>query len=253
VLGVSASTAVTVAVLLVILVASVLTGRGLASLATPDGLTIELTGHQWWWEAQYWDPVPAHRITTANELHVPVGRPVLIKTRSHDVIHSLWVPDLHGKRDLIPGHVGSLWIQADRPGTFYGQCAEFCGYQHAHMRLAIIAESPAGFEAWRERQWQPAADPGDEQARRGRDVFLQGPCVMCHTIRGTRAGSRVGPELTHLASRSTIAAGTLPNTPGHLAGWILDPQRIKPGSQMPPNSVSADDLQALLAYLGSLR
>jgi cytochrome c oxidase subunit II len=243
----------TALVVLGLLVASALTARALGTLGSPQALTVEVTGHQWWWEIEYWDPVPAHRARTANELHVPVGEAVLVKVRSHDVIHSFWVPALHGKKDLIPGHPTSLWIQADAPGTYAGQCAEFCGYQHAHMRLRVVAESRPAFDAWLERQRQPAPEPGNAATRRGREVFLGGSCVLCHTIGGTPAGGRVGPDLTHLAGRATIASGTLPNTSGHLAGWILDPQRIKPGTRMPPSSLEGGDLQALLAYLGTLR
>jgi cytochrome c oxidase subunit II len=251
--GVAVATALTVVVLIGLLAADVVTARAIAALRSPEPVTIELTGRQWWWEVRYWAPVPDRTMTTANEIHIPVGRPVLVKNRSGDVIHSLWVPNLHGKRDLIPGYQTTLTWQADRPGTYYGQCAEFCGYQHAHMRLAVIAEPPAEFEAWLERQRQAAPEPIDELSQRGRTVFLSRACVMCHTIRGTDAGGRVGPELTHLASRGAIAAGTLPNTTGHLAGWILDPQHVKPGALMPATSLAADELQALLAYLGTLK
>jgi cytochrome c oxidase subunit 2 len=251
--SVAVATGITVAILVVLLVVDVFTARGIAALRGPEPLTIELTGHQWWWEVRYRDPVPAREVTTANEIHVPVGRPVLVKNRSSDVIHSLWVPNLHGKRDLIPGYQTSLTVQADRAGIYYGQCAEFCGYQHAHMRLVVIAEPPAEFEAWLDRQRRPASAPADERTRRGAQVFLSGSCVLCHTVRGTDAGARVGPELTHLASRGTLAAGTVPNTRGHLAGWILDPQHVKPGTLMPATSLGAEDLQALLAYLETLQ
>src|SRR5205085_2312709 len=153
---------------------------------------VEITGHQWWWEAEYWDAVPSQRVRTANEIHLPVGEPVLVRLRSADVIHSFWVPALHGKRDLIPGHDSSLWIQADRAGTFGGQCAEFCGYQHAHMRLLVVAESRGAFDGWLARQRQPAPEPGDDRTRHGRDVFLSGPCVLCHAISGTPAAARPG-------------------------------------------------------------
>jgi cytochrome c oxidase subunit 2 len=245
--------AVTALTVVGLVVASTLTARALGTLGSPQSLTVEVTGHQWWWEIEYWDPVPAQRARTANELHVPVGEPVLVKLRSFDVIHSLWVPPLHGKKDLVPGHPTSLWIQADAAGTYAGQCAEFCGYQHAHMRLHVIAEPRPAFEAWLARQRQPAPAPADDAARRGRDVFVNGPCAMCHAIGGTQAGGRVGPDLTHLASRATLASGTLPNTPGHLAGWIMDPQRIKPGTRMPAGALDGGDLQALLAYLVTLR
>ena len=251
--GVGLAVAVTTLIVLGLLVASILTERALGALQSPAPLTVEITGHQWWWEAEYWDAVPSQRVRTANEIHLPVGEPVLVRLRSADVIHSFWVPALHGKRDLIPGHDSSLWIQADRAGTFGGQCAEFCGYQHAHMRLLVVAESRGAFDGWLARQRQPAPEPGDDRTRHGRDVFLSGPCVLCHTISGTPAAARLGPDLTHLAGRTTLAAGILPNTPGHLAGWILDPQRIKPGVHMPSVGLEGGDLQALLAYLGTLR
>lgn len=252
-ISVGGAVAATVGILFVPLVASISSGRGLASAAGPATVTIEVTGHQWWWEVQYADPEPGRRVTTANEIHIPVGQPVLFKLKARDVIHSFWVPNLHGKRDLIPGHETTIALQADRPGVFRGQCAEFCGYQHAHMALLVIAEPPEQFSAWLEHQRRPAVPPGDAQQRRGQEVFLTSPCVMCHTIRGTPAGGRVAPDLTHLSSRLTLAAGTLPNTPGHLAGWIIDPQAIKPGNKMPPNVFDAEDFQALLAYLQSLR
>jgi cytochrome c oxidase subunit II len=252
--GVSVAVALTVVTLALLLVATVATGRGLRTLGGEEpAVTVLVTARQWWWDVEYWDPVPSHRVRTANEIHVPVGRTVLVKTRSADVIHSFWVPALHGKQDHIPGHDASLTLKADRPGTFAGQCAEFCGYQHAHMRLLVVAEAPEAFEAWLEAQRHPAAEPADSLAQRGRDVFFAGSCVLCHAIVGTTAGARTGPDLTHLGSRAMLAAGTLPNTPGHLAGWIVDPQSVKPGARMPANSLDAEDLQALLAYLGGLR
>ena len=250
---VAVCTAMTVVLLFVLLVASVMTHRGLAMLTTHDALTIDVTGHQWWWEVQYEAAVPAERVTTANEIHIPVGQPVLLKLTSRDVIHSVWVPNLHGKTDLIPGYVTSTWVQADAPGVFRGQCAEFCGVQHAHMALVVVAEPEEKFQAWLAQQRQAAASPSDPLAQRGHDVFVTGPCVLCHAIRGTIAMSRAAPDLTHLAGRGTLAAGTLPNTPGHLAGWILDPQGTKPGALMPATSLGSEDLQALLAYLGTLR
>jgi len=250
--GVGAAAVLTALTVVALLIASALTSRALGALGSPQALTVEITGHQWWWEIEYWDPVPARRARTANELHIPAGESVLVKLRSLDVIHSFWIPALHGKKDLIPGHPTSLWIQADAPGTYQGQCAEFCGYQHAHMRLLVIAESRPSFDAWLARQREPAPEPADDATRRGRELFLTGPCVLCHTIGGTTAGARVGPDLTHVASRTTIASGTLPNTTGHLAGWILDPQRIKPGTRMPATPLEGSDLQALLAYLGTL-
>jgi len=177
---------------------------------------------------------------------------VRVKLQSTDVIHSFWVPRLHGKRDLIPGRTTWIWLRADRPGTYVGQCAEFCGYQHAHMALLVVAEPPAAMAAWLGRQRAPATTPATLAQKRGQEVFLHNPCVMCHSIRGTMAGALQAPDLTHVGSRLTIAAGTLPNRPGHLAGWVMDAQGIKPGSNMPTNPLSGDDLQALLAYLRSL-
>jgi cytochrome c oxidase subunit II len=243
---------VTVVVLLVFLAANVITGHRLALLAADNAVTIQLTGYKWWWKVQYPDPIPARHVTTANEIHIPVGRPVLINTDSQDVIHSFWVPSLHGKRDLVPGNPSAVWIQADRPGRFEGQCAEFCGLQHAHMRLLVIAEPEEQYQAWLDAQRQAAVAPSDPIAQRGLHVFETGPCALCHSVRGTEASGQVAPDLTHFGSRATIAAGTLPNSPGHLAAWIVDPQHIKPGNAMPPNSLSPEDLQALLAYLGGL-
>jgi cytochrome c oxidase subunit 2 len=251
--GVTIALGVTVLTLFVLLVASVWTGRAVASLGAQSAVTIELTGHQWWWEAEYEDSLPSQRFTTANELHIPTGRPVVLKVTSHDVIHSFWVPNLHGKRDLIPGYTTAIWLQADTPGVYRGQCAEFCGVEHARMAIYVTAESNADFEKWKANQRREAAQPSNDDERRGRDVFLRSTCTQCHTIRGTIAGATTGPDLTHLASRGTIAAGTLRNTRGHLAGWIADAQSVKPGNKMPPNSIPAGDMQVLLTYLESLK
>ncbi len=250
--GIIGATAVTVVLLLVFLVFDFTTHRALAAMPVAP-LEVHVSGRQWWWHIEYPDTVPQRRVTTANEIHIPVGRPVLLKLTSPDVIHSFWAPNLNGKKDLVPGHENALVIQADRPGKFRAQCAEFCGHQHAKMALWVVAEPPAEFEAWLDAQRRPATPPTDSLARLGQQVFLTRTCVMCHAIGGTPAGSRFGPDLTHLASRLTIAAGTLPNTPGHLAGWITDPQRIKPGVRMPPNPLPPGELQALLAYLETLR
>jgi cytochrome c oxidase subunit 2 len=249
---VTTASALTVLALFALLGLDLGVGRAVTAPPRP-AVVVRVTGHQWWWELEYDDPVASNHAITANEIHVPVGRPVLLELDSPDVIHSFWVPSLAGKRDLIPGHRNSLWIQADSAGVYRGQCAEFCGPEHAKMAVLVIADPPARFAAWLDRQRDSARTPTDSLARRGQQVFLGSSCAMCHTIGGTPARSRVGPDLTHLASRRTIAAGSLPNTRGHLAGWIVDPQRIKPGVRMPPNQLSAQDLQALLAYLGSLR
>jgi cytochrome c oxidase subunit II len=250
---ITGATGVTLVLLFVLLISSVRTGRySIQGLADPSHLNIKLTGNQWWWNVEYESTIASQRVRTANEIHIPTGRPVLLKLRSSDVIHSFWVPNLAGKKDLIPGHETELWIQADRPGVYRGQCAEFCGPQHAHMALAVVAEPADKYAAWLDAQRRPAAEPQDQIAKRGRDVFLSGPCVMCHSIRGTGAGGRTAPDLTHLGSRLTLAAGTVPNTPGHLAGWITDAQGIKPGNRMPTIGIGGEDLQALLKYLQTL-
>lgn len=235
--------------------ASYVTDRALATAGAGDGdaVRIDLTGRQWWWEVVYTDPTPSRRVTTANEIHVPVGRTVAMRLRASDVIHSFWAPNLHGKQDLIPGRDNEIRFRADRIGTFRGQCAEFCGAQHANMALLMKVESQADFDAWRESQLGPAREPASDEERRGRDVFLRSSCVLCHAIRGTTAGGKVAPDLTHMASRETLAAGTIPNTAGHLAAWVVDPQQIKAGTHMPTNGLAPEDLQALLAYLRSLQ
>ena len=250
---VGAATAVTIVTLVVLTVSSVVAGRGLTSPSGPGAVTVDVIGHQWWWEFRYRDASANEWVNSPNELHVPVGVPVVLKATSRDVIHSFWVPNLHGKRDLVPGMVTHTWIQADRPGVYRGQCAEFCGHQHAHMAFLVIAEPMEEFLTWLRRQRGSAPQPRTAAQKRGHDVFMQGPCIMCHTIRGTAAASRFGPDLTHVAGRRTIAAGTLPTTRGHLAGWIVDSQSIKPGNRMPPNVLSGGDLQALLAYIETLK
>jgi cytochrome c oxidase subunit II len=247
------ATGLTVATLFAFLIYDIAVGRSITSNPGNGALQIRVTGHQWWWEVQYRDSLPQNWVTTANEIHIPVGRPVVFELRSSDVIHSFWSPNLSPKRDQIPGDENSLWFQADSAGTYRGMCAEYCGHQHAKMAFIMVAEQPDDFAAWLTRQRDTAATPTDSVARRGREVFLASSCVMCHTIGGTPAGSRIGPDLTHLASRSTIAAGTLPNTRANLMGWIVDPQVIKPGAKMPPNRLSGPDLSALVTYLETLK
>jgi cytochrome c oxidase subunit II len=248
------ATAASTILLLVYVTLSARTGRALAwPINAQEPLTIEVTGHQWWWEFRYRDSVPSNWLSTSNELHIPVGRPVRVILLSNDVIHSFWVPELHGKQDAIPGHRNTTWLQADRPGVWKAHCAEFCGYQHAKMAFDVVAESPARFNQWYVSQLASAQSPTDTSAKHGQDVFMQRNCVMCHTISGTQAGSRVGPELSHIATRPSIAAGSLPNTRENLARWILDPQLIKPGVHMPPNKLSPGDMNALLNYLETLK
>ena len=250
---VGGAVAVTAVILLSFTIASYLTGRGIATIVGPRPLTIKITGHQWWWDVQYEDPLPSRRLRSANEVHIPVGRPVLFRLASADVIHSFWVPNLHGKRDLTPGYVSFTWLQADRPGVFRGQCAEFCGHQHAKMGFVVVAHPPDDFARWYAAQLTPARPPSDSVQLVGHDLVVKGACAMCHALSGTPAGSRVGPDLTHVGSRRTLGAGTLPNTRANLASWIRDPQAIKPGAKMPPQPLSAPELQAVVSYLEQLK
>jgi len=220
----------------------------LSHAARAPEVIVEVEGQRWWWEVRY----PDEQIVTANEIHIPVGQRVELRLTSRDVIHSFWVPQLQGKIDMVPGETTTLWLQADEAGEYRGICAEFCGAQHARMQFVVVASAPEDFALWVAGQQEPAPEPADEITRRGQQVFLGSACVYCHTIRGTNATGDVGPDLTHLASRRTLAAGTLPNTRGHLAGWIVDPQHIKPGNLMPPTSLPAEDLIPLLEYLDTL-
>ena len=253
---VTLASAATVTVLVGLAIVTFASSRGLNTPGVPGQLTVDVIGHQWWWEFQYQSASPQQIVSSPNELHIPTGVRVVLRAASRDVIHSFWVPSLHGKRDLIPGQVTQMWIQADRAGVYRGQCAEFCGTQHARMAFLVIAEPPDQFAKWIHHQRQPSP-PSDASAggdvRRGHDVFMRGPCVTCHTIRGTDAGARVGPELTHVASRKTLAAGTVPNTREQLARWVVDAQSIKPGTRMPTIPLADADGRALVAYLSSLQ
>jgi cytochrome c oxidase subunit 2 len=252
--GVVVASGITVLILFGFIVASVATGRAIASIAPKTSVEVVLTGHQWWWQVDYNDQRGvSHRISTANELYIPVGIPVRVFLRSTDVIHSFWVPNLHGKQDLIPGHENAIVLHATRPGVFRGQCAEFCGYQHAKMAFWVTALPPAEFAKWADSQRKPSNIPATPSQRKGQEVFLSSPCPLCHTVQGTPASGKVGPDLTHVASRRSIAAGTLPNRRGYLAGWILDPQHIKPGAYMPPTQLRQGELEPLLDYLESLQ
>jgi cytochrome c oxidase subunit 2 len=208
---------------------------------------IEVVGQQWWWSAHYRSPDGETLVVTANELHIPVGKRVELRVGSRDVIHSFWVPSLHGKTDQIPGRTNVTWIEAAEPGAYRGQCAEFCGLQHARMALLVIAHRQAEFDAWLARE-RATAVAGDTE---GQSVFLQ-YCANCHTVRGTAARGAIGPDLTHVGSRRFIAAGTLPNNAGSLTSWITNPQAIKPGSGMPNMPLPAAQLQAVVAYLQDL-
>ena len=214
-----------------------------------DALRVKVIGHQWWWEFQY----PELGIVTASDLHVPAGRAVSLEIASADVIHSFWVPRLGGKRDAIPGGVTRIVLTADAPGEYYGQCAEFCGASHANMRHLAIVHAPEAFAAWAAKQKEPALTPPDgSPAAAGREVFRTGTCVGCHTVRGMSAGG-IGPDLTHVGSRRTIAGGILPNTPENLARWVRHAPAVKPGSLMPEQKLSDPEVAALVAYLQSLQ
>jgi cytochrome c oxidase subunit 2 len=243
----------TVLLLFVMMIGSFVTGHALGNMNREKAYTIDVYGHQWWWEVHYPNDEPDKIVVTANEIHVPVGVPLRIHGTSRDVIHSFWAPNVQGKRDLLPGYDTDVMMQVDQPGRWRGQCAEYCGEQHAHMSFFIVGDSKQQFQQWLEAQAQSSVSPATPQSQRGQQVFLSHECVLCHTIRGTTAGSRVGPDLTHLASRSTIAAGMLPNTIGNLGGWILNAQQLKPGCRMPPNQMTGSELQDLLAYLETLK
>lgn len=251
--NVGRAVALSVIGLVLLVLASVFTDRAIASLSLRDAVNIEVTAHQWWWTARYTSGPVSDTFETANEIHVPVGKPVVVKLLSDDVIHSLWLPNLAGKRDLIPGRTSVIRFQADKPGIYRGQCAEFCGFQHALMGLLVVAEPPAQYEQWAQGQRAPATPPADPQAVRGQALFQSVSCAMCHTVQGTLAQGKRAPDLTHLASRLTLAAGTLGNTPRELADWIADPQKHKPGTNMPATPLSREDLQAIVAYLGTLK
>jgi cytochrome c oxidase subunit 2 len=247
------ATAVSTVLLIGLLFASFLTDRAIARLPLDDALQIELVAHQFWWEARYDVHDPKLVFFTANELHVPVGRPVLLTLRADDVIHSFWVPSLHGKKDLIPGRVSTFAFRADRSGVYRGQCAEFCGYQHAHMTLFVFADDPSDYERWASAQREPAAEPSNPVARRGRDLVVGTTCGLCHAIGGTNAQGRRAPDLTHIGSRRTLGAGAIANSEWSLADWVADPHRVKPGVNMPPHDYDAEDLAAIGAYLASLK
>ncbi|MCQ4188645.1 cytochrome c oxidase subunit II [Methylocystis suflitae] len=215
-------------------------------------LLVRIIGHQWWWELRYADDGPNSSFVTANELRLPAGRDVVLNLESADVIHSFWAPNLAGKKDLIPGRVNELKIRAPLAGVYRAQCAEFCGLQHAHMGLDVVVENPDRFEEWRVGQATSGRAPQTEEQRFGQDVFLTRACFMCHAIRGTKADGLAGPDLTHFASRRTLAAALLPRTTGATAGWIADPQQLKPGAHMPRLALSPKELNAVVAYLESL-
>jgi len=211
---------------------------------------IVVTGHQWWWEARY-----ANGAVAANEIHIPVGKDLFVRVESADVIHDFWVPQLARKIDAIPGHPVSVWMQADAPGTYTGACAEYCGSEHAWMRIVVVAESEADFAAWQAHQLAPApAPPVAGPVALGLQVYRQKPCAKCHAILGERSEQpRIGPDLTHIASRTTLGAGVLGNSPADLTHWLLDPQGVKPSSHMPDMQLTGDEVNELVAYFETLR
>ena len=245
--------AISTVLLLVLIGASVYTDRALARMALRDALHIEVTANQWWWNVRYDDEDPSRMFTVANEIHIPVGRAVVLTLKSSDVIHSFWVPNLAGKKDLIPGRSAMLQLRADSEGTYRGQCAEFCGAQHTWMAFVVIAEPEDRYQAWAAKQREPASEPAGGELARGKELFLSSTCVMCHAIQGTDASARRAPDLTHVGGRATLAAGVLPNTPDNIAAWIANPQAHKPGVNMPAHSFAQLDLRALAAYLHSLK
>lgn len=220
----------------------------------PDALVVEVVGHQWWWEFRY----PEFDIVTANEFHIPVGRTIDLRLTSADVIHSFWIPRLAGKRDVVPGRENILWFKPDSVGRFVGQCAEFCGLSHALMKLEAVVDAPADFEAWVRGQNTPATGLDEENALaalvdQGRDVLMRAGCIACHRIDGTRAQGILGPDLSHVGSRRTIAAGILENTTENMERWLRDPAAVKPGALMPNLQLADEDVRSLTAYLSSLR
>jgi cytochrome c oxidase subunit 2 len=212
----------------------------------PDLVVI---GHQWWWEARY----PATGVVTANEIHLPVGKRLLMRLESADVIHDFWVPRLGRKIDAVPGHPNQMWIEVGTPGTYLGACSEFCGVQHAWMRLMIIAQPQGAFDAWQEAQQQRPAPPATARVAQGAELFRQLACGSCHAVAGTAAQARIGPDLTHLASRRTLGAGVLENTRANLARWLRNPQAVKTGSYMPDFSLTHTEVEQLVAYLETLK
>ncbi len=239
-------------VLLVLLVFNLRTLVAVAEPSGPADLTLDVVGHQWWWEVRY----PDQHVATANEIHIAVGQTVLIHLSSVDVIHSLWVPRLAGKTDVVPGQTNTMWLVASEAGEFLGECAEYCGIEHANMGFTVFAEAPEDFQTWIAAQARPAAAPSSARLAQGAQAFATLGCITCHALRygGTAAtGGGVGPDLTHLASRHSIAAGVAPNDLSALKQWITNPDGIKKGTTMPATNVDPDTLDALVAYLASLK
>jgi len=234
-------------------IASFFADRSMAEAATNEKLSITLTGNQWWWDIVYNSNDASKTMRTANELHLPVGVPTRILLNSADVIHSLWIPSLGGKQDLIPGRQNDITFVPQKIGIFRGQCAEFCGTQHAHMALVVVVQSYPDFIKWWDHQLQPAVAPRTPLQLAGYQYVTNGPCSACHNIGGTPASGTVAPDLTHLASRKSLAASTMPMSEGNLYGWVEDPQSLKPGVKMPTIGLEPDKLHAVVAYLETLK
>lgn len=241
----------TVVPVLIVVILGLVTARNIVALqdvGPEEGvLRVRAVGHQWWWEFHY----PDHGVVTANELHLPVGTRAVLDLESADVIHSFWVPQLAGKIDLIPNRTNHLWMEPARPGHFVGQCAEYCGTQHAHMLLSVVVQSPDDFEGWIANQQRDAVD--DPAVREGREIFERTACVSCHVVRGTPADGRFGPDLTHLMSRATIGSGVAPNGRDELIAWITSPDHLKPGVRMPAMNLDEPSIEKLVDYLVTLR
>ena len=246
-------TALTLVVLAVAFAGTMVTLNAASRPARVPSLTMDVTGHQWWWEVTYSEAGhPDLAFTTANEIHLPVGLPVRVRLHSADVIHSFWLPQLAGKTDVVPGQTNETWVEATRPGTSRGLCGEYCGLQHATMALAVTAEPRAQFDHWAQARRAEAVPPATADAEAGRVVFAR-TCGVCHAVAGTMALGRVGPDLTHVASRGTIGAGALDNTPANLARWIHDAPAVKEGARMPAIPLDDAELRAVVAYLETLR
>lgn len=250
---VGSATGLTILILIGLLGASIMTGRATQSIDRTNALAIVVTANQWWWSVEYAFPTASERVRTANEIHLPRGRTAVVTLASNDVIHSFWVPTLHGKVDLIPGRLTEIVIRGDEPGVYRGQCAEYCGAQHAHMALIVRVEEPSVFEAWLNGQRQSSVPPDSDLTQRGKMLLEKTSCSLCHTVRGTIAGARTAPDLTHVATRDTLAAGILPNTEEALHRWLRDPQAVKPGNKMPNPGLPDADRNAIVAYLRGLR
>ncbi|MER8574359.1 cytochrome c oxidase subunit II [Mesorhizobium sp. M1338] len=247
-----AAVAATVAIIAGVTIASFYTTR---NIGVPESaaLTITVRGQQWWWHVFYAGAGAAPGFQTANEIHIPIRTDVHLRLESLDVIHSFWVPSLAGKQDLVPGRSNSVLLRAEKPGVYRGQCAEFCGLQHSHMAIMVVAEAPADYDRWAASQRGDAMTPADPDAAAGRAAFLAKPCAACHTVRGTPANGTTGPDLTHIGGRRTIAAGLVETTRGSLAAWIADPQTLKPGNNMPVVPLTSAELQNISAYMESLK